>query len=270
MAEIILADTVTKLGPAHKGCVLVGASYCGVYAAYLAARERVSAVILNDAGIGLEEAGIGGLAWADALGLPAAAADHRSCRIADAKDAIANGVISHVNAEAAILGCQPGISVSLFAEMMQQAQPLASELPVYGEARFVLREAAGGPMVVGCDSTSLLTPEDAGRIAVTASHGALVGGNRNDGAVAVDLAGVTFNDAGIGKEEAGVLRLAVLDERRIPAATVAAMSARIGDARSSWRTGVLSRVNEAATALGVQTGMTTEMFADAVGSNCSG
>ncbi len=259
--NILTADTVTKLGPEHRGSVLVGASHCGVYAVYLAAVAGVNALILNDAGIGLEAAGIGGLAWADKLELPVAAADHRSCRIADAGDTIADGIISHVNQGAADLGCAAGMRVAACAERMTVAPVFSGDVPQYGEARFVLRDAGKGPEIIGCDSLSLLKPGDDGRIAITASHGALIGGRQNDSSVNQDLAAVTFNDAGIGKDEAGVARLAVLDERGIPAAAVAAMSARIGDARSSWETGTLSRVNQSAEALGAKAGMSTQEFA---------
>ena len=51
-------------------------------------------------------------------------------------------------------------------------------------------------------------------------------------------------------------RLPALDRRGIAAATIAAASARIGDARSSYEDGVLSRVNRKAAALGLTPGMT--------------
>jgi len=54
----------------------------------------------------------------------------------------------------------------------------------------------------------------------------------------------------------GVSRLPALDRRGIAALTVAAASARIGDARSSYEDGVLSRVNGSAAALGLKPGMT--------------
>jgi hypothetical protein len=53
-----------------------------------------------------------------------------------------------------------------------------------------------------------------------------------------------------------VSRLPALDSRGIAALTVAAESARIGDARSSYEDGVLSRVNRRAAALGLKPGMT--------------
>ena len=89
---------------------------------------------------------------------------------------------------------------------------------------------------------------------VIGSHGALHGGDPAS-ALPVDAAGAFFHDAGIGSDEAGVSRLPVLDARGIPAATVDYRSARIGDARSMWATGTLSRVNRAAARRGLRIGM---------------
>jgi hypothetical protein len=69
-----------------------------------------------------------------------------------------------------------------------------------------------------------------------------------------------FNDAGIGIDEAGVTRLPVLEARGIAAGTVAAASARIGDARSTYEDGILSRVNPRAAALGIVPGMAAREF----------
>ncbi len=98
-----------------------------------------------------------------------------------------------------------------------------------------------------------MSAEHAGQIIVTGSHGGLVGG---DPALALraDGFGGVFNDAGIGIEEAGICRLPALDRRGIPAFTVAADSARIGEARSTFEDGVISRVNKAAARLGAAPG----------------
>ena len=80
------------------------------------------------------------------------------------------------------------------------------------------------------------------------SHGALVGG-RPENALRVDALAALFNDAGIGA--AGVGRLPALDERGIAAVAVAADSARIGDGRSTYFDGVLTRVNRTAERAGV-------------------
>ena len=71
--------------------------------------------------------------------------------------------------------------------------------------------------------------------------------------------GAIFNDAGGG---AGVARLPVLDAQGIPGAAVAAASARIGEARSTWETGIVSAVNGLASECGVEAGMSVPDFAD--------
>ena len=80
--------------------------------------------------------------------------------------------------------------------------------------RFVVRDVPGEPMVVCADSVGMLQPDDAGRIVVTASHGALSGG-RPDNAVPLDIYAVFFSDAGGGMDGAGIARLADLDEKGI-------------------------------------------------------
>src|SRR5690606_40606565 len=93
-------DSITRLTPAHAGHVVIAASHGAVYAGYCAAAGSVRAVILNDAGVGKDRAGIGALDWLDALGIAAATADAQSCRIGDGGDMMSSGVISFVNAQA--------------------------------------------------------------------------------------------------------------------------------------------------------------------------
>src|SRR5207237_589997 len=104
------------------------------------------------------------------------------------------------------------------------------------------------------DSASLVAPEHHDAIVITGSHGGLLGG-RPETALKYDVRAAFYNDAGIGIDEAGVSRLPALDQRGIAAATVAAASARIGDARSTYEDGMLSRVNARAAALGLAAGM---------------
>jgi hypothetical protein len=105
------------------------------------------------------------------------------------------------------------------------------------------------------DSASLVVPEHKDAIVLTGSHGGLLGG-RPETALKYDVRAAFYNDAGIGIDEAGVSRLPALDRRAIAAATVSAGSARIGDARSTYEDGILSRVNARAAALGLAPGMT--------------
>lgn len=229
--DIVLADTVTKLGEPHRGRVLVAGSHGGIYAGYCAARAGVRAVILNDAGLGRDGAGIGSLGFLDGIGLAAATAAARTCRIADTVDMMANGVVSHVNRAAAALGCRAGQGVAECADRMRRAPAATAPVPAIAEARFVIREEAGRPVVIGIDSVSLHRPEDGGRVLVTGSHGGRVGG-RPDRSVPDGVLLATYHDAGGGKDGAGWSRLPDLDGRGIAAATVAGDTARIGDARS--------------------------------------
>jgi hypothetical protein len=115
------------------------------------------------------------------------------------------------------------------------------------------------PAVWALDSAAAVGPEHVGMIVVTGSHGGLLGG-RPETALKYYALAALFNDAGIGIDEAGVTRLPALDARDIAAATVAAASARIGDARSTYEDGILSRVNTCAAALGAAPGISAREF----------
>lgn len=260
---ILVADTVTKLNESHAGSVLIAGSHGGVYAGYCAAKAGVRGVILNDAGVGKDRAGIGSLAYFDGLGRPAAVVANDSARIGDGEDMAGRGIISHVNETAAALGCGAGQSARDCAAAMRAAPAPSGEVPVYEEARFPLRSEPGEPEVWGFDSVSLVEPEDDGRIIVGASHGALLAG-KPDTALGVSPLAAVFNDAGVGADRVGISRLPALDDRGIAAATVAAASARIGDARSMWETGVISHINATAAALGCNAGMTCREFVETV------
>ena len=70
------------------------------------------------------------------------------------------------------------------------------------------------------------------------------------------------NDAGMGKNNAGIAALKMCDEQGIPAAAVAAMSAKIGSGMSTYEQGQISVINEAAKKLGVSAGMSAREAAD--------
>lgn len=256
---IFVADSVTSLGPEVAGNVVIAGSHCGVYAAYLAARAKVRAVILNDAGIGLDQAGIAGLAYLERIGIPAAAIHNDSARIGDGADTAARGVLAHVNARAQTLGCAAG-HTALEAALRLQAQERAAALyvPEVIEGRYPI-DTAGRIEVVGLDSASLIEDCDAPRIVITASHGALLGGDPHS-ALRAGARAVFFNDAGVGRDRAGISRLPELDRRGMIAATVSHWTARIGDSRSSWQTGVLSHLNQAARGAGAKPGMRLSDF----------
>jgi hypothetical protein len=250
---ILAAGTITKLPPDAAGQVVVSGSHGGRYPGYLAAKGGLRAVLLNDAGIGKDAAGIGSLPYLDALGIAAAVVSHESCRIGDTDDMIARGRVSHANTVARAAGVVAGLACLEAAVLLTSAPHVrASDPPEVGEGRSEIADA-GKRRIVLIDSAAMARPDDAGRIVVTGSHGGLVGG---DPAMALrtDAFAAAFNDAGIGIDEAGLGRLAALDRRGIAAFTVAAASARIGEARSSFEDGVISRANATAARLGAAAG----------------
>lgn len=254
---ILSAESVTELGDEVRGAVLVAGSHGGLIASYFGARAGAHALILNDAGIGLDEAGVAGLPWLDAIGMAAATVSHTSARIGDGADSLARGVISRVNLHAARAGVAPGMRARAAAETLRNGAPPFAVPPPYAEGRWHL-DTLGGIEVWALDSVGKLVPQDAGRILLIGSHGALHGGRRDS---ALNLHGApvaarvaVFNDAGVGVDGAGITRLAELDARGIPAATVSHTSARIGDGRSMWEAGVISHFNARASETGAQPG----------------
>jgi hypothetical protein len=226
-----------------------------MYPAWLAARAGLRAVVLNDAGIGRNSAGVAGVAWLDGLGIPACAIDYRSARIGDGADMLEHGVVSTANAAAARHGCLPGHTCRHVLERLARHadERGGEEVPSIGEARARIA-STGHRAVWALDSMALAGTTDARAVLVTGSHGALLGG-RPDQMLAVDAFAAFFNDAGGGKDGAGFTRLAALDARGMAAATVSCDSARIGDGRSTYETGVLSKVNETARRLELREGL---------------
>lgn len=261
--ELLVIDSVTRMDESYRGKVLVAGSHGGVYAAYLAALGRLRGVILNDAGVGKESAGIGGLAYLDEAGIAAATISHASARIGDGQDMLARGVISHVNRLAAALGCTPGMTCAACARLLMKAAVPQQDPPPKRESRFRLRARPGEPEVWGIDSASLVTPDDKDKILIIGSHGQLLG-NRAETALKYDAVAAVYNDAGNGIDGAGTSRLPALDARGIAAATVAHDSARIGDARSSWDGGVITHVNKTAAKMGGKPGLSAQAFVDAI------
>ena len=116
-----------------------------------------------------------------------------------------------------------------------------------------------GKRLVLVDSITQLEPEDQDQIVISGSHGG------------ISVVGFTlrfpprvifFNDAGIGKDEAGIQALRLLDQHQIAAATYSHMSACIGDAHDAWLHGTVSHTNRHAEEYGVLIGETIHAFLD--------
>ena len=254
MEAPVIVDSATRLGAGSRGKVAVCGSHGGVNAGWLAAKAGVRGIVLNDAGIGRHSAGTAGIAWLDALGIAACAVDYRSARIADGADMLANGIVSVANETAALLGCLPGHSCREVVQcMIANAKPSEREVPDIGEARTRIANSGHRP-VWAIDSMALGQASDSRAVMITGSHGGLLGG-KPDTNLTMDIFAAFFNDAGGGKDDAGFARLPLLDSRGVAGATVSHNTARIGDARSTYETGVLSRINETARRLELREGM---------------
>ena len=98
------------------------------------------------------------------------------------------------------------------------------------------------------DSITAIAEDDAGHVVISGSHG-----GRSSAGFALPVATrlCVFNDAGVGKDGAGIVALALLQARGTPAACVSHESASIGDAADTWTNGSISHVNPAAAALGL-------------------
>jgi uncharacterized protein YunC (DUF1805 family) len=240
----VLAPTITVLPGNTAGRVIVTGSHGGLYPGHLVLAAKARAAIFNDAGIGRDSSGIAALQLLQERGKAAAAVAHTSARIGDTDDMMSAGIISTVNAFAVACGVTPGMRCLDAVALFESAPPGATEIVAAPhESRVAWTCERQCRAVILVDSASLVTAKDVGAIIITGSHGGLIGG----------FAAI-FNDAGIGKNDAGITRLPALDDRGIAAFTVAASSARIGDARSTLSDGLISRVNKTAEVLGARVG----------------
>lgn len=113
----------------------------------------------------------------------------------------------------------------------------------------VAQGPGGRVLIMG--SITQVEAQDEGAWVVSASHGGVSSG---EFALEVPLRGAFFNDAGVGKDEAGIAALAMLQACGVAGATVSYLSARIGDCRDTWEHGVVSHANANAAEWGILPG----------------
>ena len=109
----------------------------------------------------------------------------------------------------------------------------------------------GTMRVLLLDSITWVESADAGHIVISGSHG---GRSAAEYAILFPLALCCINDAGVGKDRAGIVALDMLEERATPGLAFSHDSARIGEARDAWEHGVISHCNPRAVALGFKAG----------------
>lgn len=251
-ARVFVGDSVTYFADLAPDDVIVCGSHGGETAALFGAASGAKGLILNDAGGGKDDAGTSGLAAVEPYGIAAATVSHTSARIGSGVDTWECGVISRSNRWADEAGVRAGMAAAEAARLLAaRPAPARRDRPPTPADRPPRVLAEGPPRIVVLDSASMVDATCIGAIVVTGSHGGATGGR----AVRAAVAAAFFNDAGVGKAEAGISRLPLLDRAGIPGGTAGHQTARIGDGWETYDAGILSHVNDRARSLGLRAGM---------------
>ncbi len=116
--RIVIMNSIAHITDENEADVIVCGSHGGRSAAAQAAKFKPKGLIVNDAGKGKDNAGIGGLDRLDQAGIMGAAVDAFSARIGDGHDSYNSGVISAVNKIARDAGIKIGTPAKDAALMM--------------------------------------------------------------------------------------------------------------------------------------------------------
>jgi NCAIR mutase (PurE)-related protein len=110
MPALRIVDSITELNALDEGCIAVSGSHGGLSSAHYALAARPLLSVFNDAGVGLDKAGLAALDFLQSHSLAACAVAHYSARIGEAQSTLASGVVSHANALATARGIQAGMT----------------------------------------------------------------------------------------------------------------------------------------------------------------
>lgn len=227
--------------------VLVAGSHSAACAVELLLHLRLRGVIGHSAGPGLDDAGISGLPVLSRAGVPGAAVS-TAAPIADGRGMYDHGVICAVNDIAESIGVRAGMSVRDAAETMatRRAQPVQVK-----KVQHLVHQDERG-VVLALDTIGHGDERINGTVLCMGSHS---GTSMADYLEQYDVLGTITNDAGMPPQRSSVAGMDRLAERGIPSAVVENMSARLGDGRSTWETGIVSEVNAVAIRLGINPGL---------------
>jgi len=112
-----------------------------------------------------------------------------------------------------------------------------------------------GKRLIIVDSLSEVKKAEKGDVIVCGSHGGKSVADYIINNNLFEIGGLIVNDAGIGKNEAGIFALKYLEKYNIPVAAVSHYSAKIGDGEDVYENGIISKVNSIALDKGVRIGM---------------
>ena len=232
--------------------VVVPSSYLGVLPARLMAPHRPRAVIAHDGCIGKDGAGIAGLWYLEAIGIPAAAADGMSAELGNGSDLYKTGVISRVNILAERSGVEEGMSVIEAAKILLENDPgdITAGTKIRRESKAT---SETGREIIVTDSIVFALPEDSKNVLVTAGH---TGRSGAKFLLEVSPHGFICSDGGMSKNKAGIAGLETTQEYGLAGACCDAWSAPVGDAFKAFDEGTISACNGIAAERGVEVGMT--------------
>jgi hypothetical protein len=255
--RIVALDSSSYLGPhkTHPNDVIVVGSYCGTRILAPMFTRGVKAVIATDAGIGKDEAGISGLKHGETIGVPVAAIAAMSAETSNGRATLL-GEISRANAQARALGVVPGMVAYQAAALLAKAaagKPIPTS-PGSEEAAVVVEDTPRGRIWATPGTTSIKDKIPSDVICSGANSSRVFA----DGVLRMAAKGAMANDAGIARNNTAVEGVALLAERGVPAASVATLSARLGEGLSTWNDGIISVVNPPAAARGVRIVMTAK------------
>jgi hypothetical protein len=113
--RILCVDSISLATLRDRNKVVSSGSHGGVPAGETALVFGPRLVLFNDAGFGIEQAGVAGLPILDRAAIPAATVSTMSARIGDGRSTLLDGFLSEVNEAAYRLGARQGRSALAFA-----------------------------------------------------------------------------------------------------------------------------------------------------------
>ena len=231
--------------------VVVPSSYLGVLPARLMAPHRPRGVISHDGCIGKDGAGIAGLWYLEALGIPSAAADGMSAELGNGFDLYETGIISRVNILAERCGVKEGMAVKEAADILLTNDPgdISAGTKIRRES---MATSDAGREIIVTDSIVFALPEDSNNVLVTAGH---TGRSGAKFLLEVSPHGFICSDGGMSKNNAGITGLDTTAEHGLAGACCDAWSAPVGDAFKAFEEGTISACNQPARERGVEIGM---------------
>lgn len=260
---VVLFDSLGDIKPDNTSPILVCGSHCGGNRDLAKQIKNcgVEVVFLNSAGVGKNNAGIRGLIHYEAERIIACAVDHNSAEIGIAKSTWESGVISHISIQAETLGIQIGDSVkeatAKVAHTIKSPSLPTQELDTNNKVdlkRQIQTQISGVDITIA-DSITFLNENNSGDIVICGSHGGISAGHY---AQKHNVKAVFFNDAGVGKNRAGVKSLESLEDAGILACTVDCMSAEIFNGQDVLNNGIITVCNKLAKASNIKEKMTVK------------